>query len=48
MKGELDTLTLLKLIKEKASELNIDEKFLSRQLNVGFSGGEKRKMKFFK
>ena len=39
---ELDTLTLLKLIKEKASELNIDEKFLSRQLNVGFSGGEKK------
>ena len=40
---ELDTLTFLKLIKEKASELNIDEKFLSRQLNVGFSGGEKKK-----
>ncbi len=40
---ELDTLTLLKLIKEKASELEIDEKFLSRQLNVGFSGGEKKK-----
>ena len=40
---ELDTLNLLKLIKIKASELNIDEKFLSRQLNVGFSGGEKKK-----
>jgi len=40
---ELDTLDLLKLIKEKAFELNIDEKFLSRQLNVGFSGGEKKK-----
>jgi len=40
---ELDTISLLKLIKEKASELNIDEKFLSRQLNVGFSGGEKKK-----
>ena len=40
---ELDTLTFLKLIKEKANELNIDEKFLSRQLNVGFSGGEKKK-----
>ena len=45
---ELDTLTFLKLIKEKAKELNIDEKFLSRQLNVGFSGGEKKKMKFYK
>ena len=40
---EIDTLTFLKLIKEKASELKIDEKFLSRQLNVGFSGGEKKK-----
>ena len=40
---ELDTITILKLIKEKAKELNIDEKFLSRQLNVGFSGGEKKK-----
>ena len=42
-KKELDTLTFLKLIKEKVKELNIDEKFLSRQLNVGFSGGEKKK-----
>ena len=40
---ELDSLTFLKLIKEKAFELNIDEKFSSRQLNVGFSGGEKKK-----
>ena len=40
---ELDTFTFLKLIKEKALELGIDEKFLSRQLNVGFSGGEKKK-----
>ena len=40
---ELDTLTFLKLVKEKASELGIDEKILSRQLNVGFSGGEKKK-----
>jgi Fe-S cluster assembly ATP-binding protein len=47
-KKELDTLTFLKLIKEKAKELNIDEKFLSRQLNVGFSGGEKKKMKFYR
>ena len=40
---ELDTLTFLKLVKSKASELGIDENFLSRQLNVGFSGGEKKK-----
>ena len=40
---EMDTLSFLKLLKEKSSELGIDENFLSRQLNVGFSGGEKKK-----
>jgi Fe-S cluster assembly ATP-binding protein len=40
---ELDTLSFLKLVKQKSLELGIDEKFLSRQLNVGFSGGEKKK-----
>ena len=40
---ELDTLAFLKMVKEKTSELGIDEKMLSRQLNVGFSGGEKKK-----
>ena len=40
---EIDTLSFLKLVKEKAKELGIDEKILSRQLNVGFSGGEKKK-----
>ncbi len=40
---ELDTLAFLKLVKEKSTELGIDEKILSRQLNVGFSGGEKKK-----
>jgi Fe-S cluster assembly ATP-binding protein len=33
----------LKLVKQKAAELKFDEKILSRQLNVGFSGGEKKK-----
>ena len=42
-KKEMDTLSFLKLVKEKSSELGIDEKILSRQLNVGFSGGEKKK-----
>ncbi len=40
---ELDTLSFLNLAKKKASELGIDENFLARQLNVGFSGGEKKK-----
>ena len=40
---ELDAIEFLKLIKEKAKDLKFDEKILSRQLNVGFSGGEKKK-----
>ena len=40
---EIDTINFLKLVKEKSKELGIDEKILSRQLNVGFSGGEKKK-----
>ena len=42
-KKELDALEFLKIVKEKAAELKIDEKILNRQLNVGFSGGEKKK-----
>ena len=44
-KGEktLDAIEFLKLVKQKALELKFDETILSRQLNVGFSGGEKKK-----
>ena len=42
-KKELDALEFLKIVKEKALKLKMDEKILSRQLNVGFSGGEKKK-----
>ena len=42
-KKELDALEFLKIVKTKAAELKIDEKTLDRQLNVGFSGGEKKK-----
>jgi len=34
---------MLKLIREKAELLEIDRKFLSRSLNEGFSGGEKKR-----
>ena len=40
---ELDAIEFLKLVKEKAKELKFDEEKLNRQLNVGFSGGEKKK-----
>ena len=40
---ELDAIEFLKLVKEKAKDLKFDEEKLNRQLNVGFSGGEKKK-----
>ena len=40
---ELDAIEFLKLVKTKAKELKFDEEKLNRQLNVGFSGGEKKK-----
>ena len=40
---ELDAIEFLKLVKQKALDLKFDEKILRRQLNVGFSGGEKKK-----
>ncbi|MDA9929456.1 Fe-S cluster assembly ATPase SufC [Flavobacteriaceae bacterium] len=38
---------MLKMIKEKAELLEIDRKFLSRSLNEGFSGGEKKRNEIF-
>lgn len=38
---------MLKKIKEKAELLEIDRKFLSRSLNEGFSGGEKKRNEIF-
>ena len=40
---ELDALEFLKLVKQKSKDLKFDEEKLNRQLNVGFSGGEKKK-----
>ncbi len=42
-KKELDAIEFLRLVKEKAKQLKFDEEKLNRQLNVGFSGGEKKK-----
>ncbi len=38
---------MLKMIREKSEELEIDRKFLSRSLNQGFSGGEKKRNEIF-
>ncbi len=42
-KEELTTPEFMKLIKQKAGELNIDVEMLKRPVNVGFSGGEKKR-----
>ena len=38
---------MLKMIREKSEMLEIDRKFLSRSLNEGFSGGEKKRNEIF-
>ena len=40
---EYDALEFLKIVKQKAKDLKFEENNLNRQLNVGFSGGEKKK-----
>lgn len=41
--AELNPMEVLKLLRSKAQLLGIDEKFLKRSLNEGFSGGEKKR-----
>ena len=45
--GDMPAKDMLKMIREKAELLEIDRKFLSRSLNVGFSGGEKKRNEIF-
>lgn len=40
---ELDAVRFLKLVRDKAKSLNITDDMLKRPLNVGFSGGEKKR-----
>lgn len=40
---EYDTVRFIKLIKEKAALLQLDNKLLKRNVNSGFSGGEKKR-----
>jgi len=44
---EMPAKDMLKLIREKSELLEIDRKFLSRSLNQGFSGGEKKRNEIF-
>jgi Fe-S cluster assembly ATP-binding protein len=44
---ELDAMDFIKLVKEKLEVLHIDESLLQRAVNVGFSGGEKKRNEVF-
>ena len=44
---ELDAMDFLSLVKEKQSVLPVDEMLLQRAVNVGFSGGEKKRNEIF-
>jgi Fe-S cluster assembly ATP-binding protein len=41
---ELDAIGVLKTVRAKAAKLNVSEDMLKRALNVGFSGGEKKRL----
>ena len=41
---DLDAVGVLKLVRAKAKTLNVSEEMLKRALNVGFSGGEKKRL----
>ena len=43
----LDAVQFLKMMKEKMKLVNIDQSLLSRSLNEGFSGGEKKRNEIF-
>ena len=44
---ELDSMDFLSLLKEKSKLVELDKKFLSRSVNEGFSGGEKKRNEIF-
>lgn len=40
---EVDAVAFLRMVKEKAKQVSLDEKLLKRSVNAGFSGGEKKR-----
>jgi Fe-S cluster assembly ATP-binding protein len=46
-KPEIDAVEFMRFVKEKAALMEIDQKFLSRGVNEGFSGGEKKRNEIF-
>ena len=46
-KNDMPAKDMLKMLREKCDLLDIDQKFLSRSINDGFSGGEKKRNEIF-
>lgn len=44
---EMDTVEFIKLVREKAKLVELDETLLKRSVNQGFSGGEKKRFEIF-
>jgi Fe-S cluster assembly ATP-binding protein len=44
---EIDTISFLKRVKEKMALLKMDQSFMNRAVNEGFSGGEKKRNEIF-
>src|SRR5436309_13268008 len=44
---ELDSVSFLKMVKEKMNLLKMDQSFMNRAVNEGFSGGEKKRNEIF-
>jgi Fe-S cluster assembly ATP-binding protein len=44
---ELDAMEFMQLVREKSALLDIDQSMLSRSVNEGFSGGEKKRNEIF-
>jgi len=44
---EIDSAEFMRFVREKAALMELDQKFLSRGVNEGFSGGEKKRNEIF-
>ncbi|MBT5891154.1 MAG: Fe-S cluster assembly ATPase SufC [Chromatiales bacterium] len=44
---EIDAVSFMRMVKEKAALMEMDQSFLSRSVNEGFSGGEKKRNEIF-
>jgi Fe-S cluster assembly ATP-binding protein len=40
---ELDAVAFMRLVRDKAAQVRLDDKLLKRSVNAGFSGGEKKR-----